>query len=170
MHQSHPADTATFAESGAPPWWLRALVVAVCAGWLAFGAVAGGADGAAGAAMGAAIVGLGWGATELGQRWYGGIVVDETALRVGTRRQVALSALDLSTLRDEAGMETYAVFGERNLRSAPMWRRETVAVEGRDERGAISVVLRTDRRAELVDALVRGQRCGAAAPPGPTAR
>lgn len=129
----------------------------LCVGVLGYGWVSGGAGGAAGAAVGLSAILLAYGGLELGQRWYGGIVVDGTHLRVGTRRSVALSALDLSTLRFDAGPEVFAVFGDRNLKSTPLWRRDVVALDGRDERGAISVVLRTDRRDALVAALAAGR-------------
>lgn len=164
MHEMHSDDTETFVESGAPPAWLRALVALVCGAWLAFGYALRGADGAAGAAVGVALLLVAYGGLELGQRLYGGVVVDRTHLRVGTRRSVALSDLDLATLRDQAGMETFAVFGERNLRSAPIWLRDTVALQGRDERGPISVVIRTARRAELVESLTAGSRRAAESP------
>jgi len=162
MDEMRSNDTATFAESGAPPPWMRALAVLLGVGVPGYGWFSGGAGGAAAGAVAISTVLLAYGGLELGQRLYGGVVVDRTHLRVGTRRSVALAALDLSTLRDEAGVETYAVFGERNLRSAPMWLRDTVAVNGRDDRGAISVVVRTNRRAELVEALAAGRRRAAA--------
>jgi len=49
-------DAMTFAESGAPPWWLRALLWGAPLGIVAAGWVDRGTDGAAGGAVAAAVV------------------------------------------------------------------------------------------------------------------
>lgn len=145
-----------FSESHAPPPWLRVLLWGFPVAWVGYWAFAEGADAAAGAAAGAVIVLFATASLEISQALYGGICVDETHLRVGRRRSVALADLDLETLRFEAGMEIHDVFGKRNVKSNPMWLPHTVALEGRDERGTISVVVKTRRPDELVAALRTG--------------
>lgn len=149
--------TVRFAESAAPPAWLRLLVVGLAGAAIGWGALDGGADGAAGGAVVAAIILLVWGlGIELGQVIYGGVRIDATRLWVG-RRSVALAALDLGSLRYEAGVEIYAVFARGALLSNPMWLPDTVAIDGYTaQRGPVRVVVRTARRDELVAALRQG--------------
>lgn len=146
-----------FFESHAPPSWLRLLLWGLPAAWVLYWVVAEGGDAAAGAAVGAVTVLLfGTLPLEVSLAVYGGVCVDETHLRVGRRRSVALADLDLETLRFEAGVETFDVFGKRNVKSNPMWLPHTVALQGHDERGTISVVVKTRRPDELVAALRTG--------------
>lgn len=146
-----------FAESGRPPWWLRLLAVGLACVAVGGGALVGGSDGAAGGAAGATIILIGWGlGLELGQALYGGVRVDATRLWVG-KRSVPLAALDLDTLRFEAGFEIYAVFARGHLLSNPMWLPDTVAIDGHSaEKGPVRVVVRTARRDELVAVLREG--------------
>lgn len=151
------APCSRFSESHAPPAWLRLLLWGLPIAWVMYWFVAEGGDAAAGAAVGSATVLLfGTVPLEVGQRLYGGLCVDETHLRVGRRRSVALADLDLDTLGFEAGIEIHDVFGQRNLKSNPIWLPDTVALEGHDQRGTISVVVKTRRRDELVAALRAG--------------
>ena len=145
----------TFKESHAPPPWLRVvLYVVIPAAVLGYTAYQ--LDGAAGLGVGALIVAVillcGALSLEISAPLYGNIKVSGGVLSVG-RRAVPVSALDLSTLSVAETAEIYAVFGSGNLKSNPMWLRETVAVRGNHGGRPISVMVRTNRRDELVAAL-----------------
>lgn len=142
-----------FSESGAPPRWLRLLLLGVPLGAVGLAWLTAGADSAAGAAV-AALVVLVCGVVplELGQVLYGGVVVAEGRLHVG-RRSAPVRALDLDTVTAQAGAEVFAVFGRDRLVSTPLWLRDTLAVSGHDGARALRVVVRTDRREELLAAL-----------------
>lgn len=142
-----------FSESGAPPPWLRLLLLGVPLGGVVLAWFAGGADGAAGAAVAAsAVLVFGVVPLELGQVLYGGVVVADGRLHVG-RRSTPVRGLDLDTVSFEAGAEVFAVFGRDRLVTTPLWRRHTLAVSGREGTRPIRVVVRTDRREELLAAL-----------------
>lgn len=143
----------TFAESGAPPPWVRALLwvvvplAAVGGGWLANGP-----GGAAGGAVGAACVLLAVIALEWGCRRDGGVTVVGGRLFVG-RNSVPVAALDLTTLGFVETPDVYRVFGSNQLKSNPLWLRHTVALDGHHDGRAVHVMVRTDHPDELVAAL-----------------
>jgi hypothetical protein len=129
-------DAMTFAESGAPPWWLRALLWGAPLGIVAAGWVDRGTDGAAGGAVAAAVVLLF--ATlplEFSFAWYGGVRVVDGRLHVG-RRSVPVHALDLSTMTFEVGPEIYSVFDRHRIMSNPIWLHDKLAVDGPSQRSS----------------------------------
>ena len=141
-----------FKESHAPPPWLRVvLYVVIPAAVLGYFTYQ--LDGAAGLSVGALIVAVILLCSalplELSAPLYGNIKVSGGVLSIG-RRTVPVSALDMSTL---SFAETYVTFGSGNLKSNPMWLRETVTVRGDHGGRPISVMVRTNRRDELVAAL-----------------
>lgn len=152
-----PAAPTTFAESGAPPPWLRALLwVVVPLGSIGGGWLAGGSSGALGGAVVAACVFVFLTLSlEISGRFYGGVRVEGDRLYVG-RRSVPVDALDLSTLRFQETADVYNVFGKGQLKSNPMWLKHTVAVEGSHDGRPVQVMVRTNRPDELVAALRAG--------------
>lgn len=150
-----------FYDSQVPPVWLRILLWGPAPALVIFGAVTGRDDGAVWAAvMMALILVFVVGLMEFAVWFDGGICVNETRLWVGRRRSrsVALADLDLDTLRFEAAWEIYDVYGKGRLMSNPMWLPHFVAVDGHDERGSVSVIVKTRRPQELAAALRAGVR------------
>lgn len=102
-------------------------------GLTVFGWLTGGADGAAGAAVGAAVILLFLTVPlEVSQsrRLYGGVRVADGRLHVG-RRSVPVAALDLSSMTSEASAEAFAVLGKGRLMSNPIWLRDLAgAIDG----------------------------------------
>ncbi|MBA3373851.1 MAG: hypothetical protein M3493_10140 [Actinomycetota bacterium] len=146
-------EVMTFAESGAPPWWLRIMLWGAPPAIVAFGWIEGGADGAAGGAVAAGDrAAVRHAAVGVQLRLVRRVRVVEGRLHVG-RRSVPVHALDLSTMTFEVGPEVFSVFDRHRLMSNPIWLHDKLAVNGRHNGQTVGVVVSSNRHDELVAVL-----------------